>query len=159
LESYIFHLEGNGVWVFLMLGPVEMVMVEFPGNRFKGEIMPALEELVERKMIRIIDLVFMIKDAKGKAQSIELENVDKETAKFFGRLGVEVSGLISDEDIRKMMDAVSPNSSAGILLFEHLWVKKFRDATINAKGRLVLDERIPVAVIEEALKSRQAVKA
>jgi len=147
------------VWVFLMLGPVEMVMVEFPGNRFKGEIMPALEELVERKMIRIIDLVFMIKDAKGKAQSIELENVDKETAKFFGRLGVEVSGLISDEDIRKMMDAVSPNSSAGILLFEHLWVKKFRDATINAKGRLVLDERIPVAVIEEALKSRQAVKA
>ena len=136
-----------------------MVMVEFPGNRFKGEIMPALEELVERKMIRIIDLVFMIKDAKGKAQSIELENVDKETAKFFGRLGVEVSGLISDEDIRKMMDAISPNSSAGILLFEHLWVKKFRDATINAKGRLVLDERIPVAVIEEALKSRQAVKA
>ncbi|MDD1657654.1 MAG: DUF6325 family protein [Methanomicrobiales archaeon] len=145
--------------VLPMLGPVEMVMVEFPGNKFKGEIMPALDELVERKMIRIIDLVFVIKDAKGKAKAIELESVDKETAKFFGKLGVEVSGLISEEDIRRMMDMLPPNTSAGILLFEHLWAKKFRDATLRANGRLVMNERIPVAVIEEALKSKKVLKA
>ena len=138
-----------------MLGPVEFFAIEFPGNKFKGEIAPELQKLVDSKLIKIIDLVFVTKDAKGNTKSIELENIDSETGKFFHKLGVDVSGLISEEDIDTMAEMLSPNSSAAFLLFEHLWAVKLRDAVLNADGRLIADERIPVAVIEKALESKK----
>ena len=138
-----------------MLGPVEFFAIEFPGNKFKGEIAPELQKLVDSNMIKIIDLVFVTKDAKGFMKSIELENIDSETGKFFQKLGVDVSGLISEEDIDNMAEMLTPDSSAAFLLFEHLWAVKLRDAILNADGRMIADERIPVAVIEKALESKK----
>lgn len=138
-----------------MLGPIEFLAIEFPGNKFKGEIAPELNALVDSKTIKIIDFVFVMKDEKGNSRFVELESVDRETARFFDRLGIDVSGLISEEDIVHVAASLTPNSSAAFLLVEHLWVKKLRDAILHADGRMVMDERIPVAVIEQAMASRK----
>lgn len=138
-----------------MLGPVEFLALTFPGNKFKGEIAPELEKLVESKMIKIIDLVFVYKDEEGNIITSELENIDADTAKFFDKLGIDVSGLISEEDILKMAISLPANSSAAFLLFEHVWAIKFRDAVLNANGKLIMDKHIPVALIEEAFKAKE----
>ena len=106
------------------LGPVELLLVQFPGNQFTGEIIPALQELVETGTIRIIDLVFVAKDADGNAVGIELEELDDDSRENFNSLVTELEGLIADEDIEDLAAALEPNSSAGILLFENTWAKR-----------------------------------
>jgi len=129
------------------LGPVELLFVEFPGNQFTGEIIPALSELIEQNTIRVLDLVFVAKDADGNAVGIELEDLPGESKDAFTDLVEELAELISEEDVEDLAEALEPNSSAAILLFEHKWAIPFRDALANSGGQLVL--RLPIT--EEAL--------
>jgi len=130
------------------LGPVELLFVEFPGNQFTGEIIPALTELVDQGTIRVIDLVFVAKDADGNAVGIELEDLPSESMDAFSALVEElVESLISEEDVEDLAEALEPNSSAAIMLFEHTWAIPFRDALVNSGGQLVA--RLPIT--EEAL--------
>ena len=108
------------------LGPVEFLFVEFPGNQFTGEIIPALSELIEQNTIRVLDLVFVAKDADGNAVGIELEELPSESKDAFSGLVEELESLISDEDVEDLAEALEPNSSAAILLFEHTWAIPFR---------------------------------
>ena len=117
------------------LGPVELLFVEFPGNQFSGEIAPALQELVEAGTIRVIDLVFVAKDADGNVAGIELEDLHADAQGVFDPLVEELAGLISDEDVEDLGEALEPNSSAAILLFENVWATKFRDAVVNSGGQ------------------------
>ena len=96
------------------LGPVELLFVEFPGNQFSGEITPALQALVDAGTIRIIDLVFVAKDADGTAVGIEIEELDEASRGSFNALVSELEGLISEEDIADLAEELDPNSSAGI---------------------------------------------
>jgi uncharacterized membrane protein len=130
------------------IGPVEILEIVFPGNQFNGEIAPALGDLVESGMIRVIDLVFVTKDADGEIVGIELDAVDEQTSAAFGQHVGEPSGLLADEDIADLGAALAPNSSAAILLFEHVWATKFRDAVINSGGELVASIRIPKEVVD-----------
>lgn len=132
------------------MGPLEYLVVAFPGNRFKGEIIPALREAVDKGIIRIVDMVLVQKDAEGKVAEIELEEFDQPEAGAFRALG-EVEGLFSDEDLHKVAEELENNSTAGLLLFEHVWATRFRDAVLEAGGVLVANERIPKAVVDEAL--------
>jgi uncharacterized membrane protein len=129
------------------LGPVELLFVEFPGNQFTGEIIPALSELIDQGTIRVLDLVFVAKDADGNAVGIELEDLPSESKDAFTDLVEELAELISDEDVEDLAEALEPNSSAAILLFEHKWAIPFRDAIANSGGQLVV--RLPIT--EEAL--------
>jgi hypothetical protein len=133
------------------IGPVEILVVGFPGNQFTGEIAPALEELVQSGMIRVIDLVFVTKDADGTVVGIELSDLDEGTSAAFKPHVEEPSGLLSEEDIEDLGADLAPNSSAAILLFEHLWATQFRDAVINSGGQLVASIRIPKEVIDEVV--------
>src|SRR6478736_2228824 len=119
------------------IGPVEILVVGFPGNQFTGEIAPALEDLVRSGMIRVIDLVFVTKDSDGSVVGIELSDLDEATSAAFHPHVEEPSGLLSDEDIEDLGAQLEPNSSAAILLFEHLWATRFRDALVNSGGELV----------------------
>jgi hypothetical protein len=130
------------------IGPVEILEIVFPGNQFTGEIAPALGELVESGLIRVIDLVFVTKDAEGDIVGVELDAVDEATSAAFGQHVGEPSGLLADEDIADLGAALAPNSSAAILLFEHVWATKFRDAVINSGGELVASIRIPKEVVD-----------
>jgi len=131
------------------LGPVELLFVEFPGNQFSGEIAPALQELVESGTIRVIDLVFVVKDADGNVAGIELEDLGEDARGAFDPVVEELAGLISDEDVEDLGEALEPNSSAAILLFENVWATKFRDALVNSGGQLLARIPIPQYAIDE----------
>jgi uncharacterized membrane protein len=133
------------------IGPVEILVIAFPGNQFTGEVAPALGELVESGQIRVIDLVFVTKDAEGEIVGIELSDVDESTSTAFGQHVGEPSGLLADEDIADLGEDLPPNSSAAILLFEHVWATKFRDAVVNSGGELVASIRIPKEVVDEVV--------
>jgi len=131
------------------LGPVELLFVQFPGNRFTGEIAPALADLVASGTIRIIDLVFVAKDDEGNSVGFELEDIGDESRAFFDPLVDTLESLISDEDVEDLSDALEPNSSAAIMLFEHRWAIPFRDALANSGGELVARLPIPATVLAE----------
>lgn len=134
-----------------MMGPVEYLIVEFPGNQFKGEIVPALNELVSNGTIRIIDLIFIRKDTDGTVTWNELSALPLEVATLFNDLASEVHDLMTEEDFIIAADMLQPDSSAGVLLFEHVWATRLRDAIMNAKGRVVDNASIPAAAVEAAM--------
>ena len=138
------------------LGPVELLLLQFPGNQFTGEIIPALQELVETGTIRIIDLVFVAKDADGNAVGIELEELDDDFRENFNSVVTELEGLIAEEDIEDLAAALEPNSSAGILLFENTWAKRFRDAVAGSGGELVARIPIPPEAMAEVIAANAA---
>ena len=133
----------------MSVGPIEYIVVKFPGNKFKGEIIPALGELVESNTIRIIDLVFIYKDADGNVAAMELEEVDDEDAKGMSDVA-DAGGLLNDEDIEIAAESLENNSSGAVMLFENVWATKFADAVRNADGVLVANQRIPHEIVEAA---------
>jgi hypothetical protein len=131
-------------------GPIDFIALEFPGNRFQGEILPDLLELVEKGIIRIIDLVVIMKD-QGAVIVRELRELDAAHIDMFNPLQAEVSQMITRADIDMIAEQLAENSTAGIMLIENLWAKKTAQAMLDANGRLVMFERIPHDVVEEAL--------
>jgi len=136
------------------LGPIELLVVKFPGNRFTGEIVPALAELVERGTIRIIDIAFAIKDRDGQLTLLELDELDPDVLGLFDPIVSDVTGLLSEEDERRLASALENNSSAALMLFENTWATRFADAVRNAHGEVVVNERIPRVIIDELLAAQ-----
>lgn len=133
----------------MSLGPVEMLLVKFPGNQFKGEIVPALKELVETNTIRVMDILFLKKDAAGDLTIVEISEIEAdEVYDAFDPLVPEVSGFLSESDALLMAASLEPNSSAALMLFENIWATRFRDAIVNANGQVLFNERIPQSVID-----------
>lgn len=135
----------------MSLGPVEIIVVGFPGNQFTGEVAPALAELVEGGLIRVIDLVFVTKDTEGDVVGIELSDLDASVHSAFSPHIEEPSGMLSDEDIEDLGADLPPGSSAAILLFEHVWATKFQQAVVNSGGELLASIRIPKEVVDEVV--------
>ena len=135
------------------MGPVEYLIVEFPGNQFKGEIVPTLGELTDNGTIRIIDLLFIKKDANGYISWFELDAMGDEETAGFDDLDGEIDDLLNEEDIMIAAKMLEPNSSAAMLVFENVWAERLRDAIVNANGRLVDNARIPAAVVQAALEA------
>jgi Family of unknown function (DUF6325) len=130
------------------IGPVEILVVGFPGNQFNGEVAPALADLVQSGLIRVIDLVFVAKDADGNVVGVELSDVDPAVSAAFQPHVEEPSGLLADEDIEDLGVHIERNSSAAILVFEHLWATRFRDALVDSGGELLASIRVPKEVID-----------
>lgn len=129
-------------------GPVEMLVVKFPGNRFTGEIAPALEELVATGMIRLIDLLFAIKDEDGTLVVLEANGMGDAVAAVFEPIAQPDDELLSRTDAESVGVLLEPNSSAALLLFENTWAARFTTAMSNAGGEVILNARIPREVIE-----------
>ena len=140
----------------MSIGPVEYMIVAFPGSRFKGEIIPALQELVDAGTIRIIDLAFVMKDADGAVVTAEMADLDSDVFKAFDALSPETLGLLSEEDLAAAGEELDPNSSAALLVWEDVWATKVRDAIRNAGGELLDLERIPGEVVEAAVEFANA---
>jgi hypothetical protein len=134
----------------MTFGPIDFIALEFPGNRFRGEILPDLLELVDKEIIRIIDLVIITK-AQGLVTVRELRELDPAHIEMFNPLKAEANQMITESDIAMIAEKLADNSTAGLLLIENLWAKKTQQAMLDANGRLVLFERIPHDVVEEAL--------
>jgi uncharacterized membrane protein len=135
----------------MALGPLEILVASFPGSQFTGEVAPALEELVETGLIRVIDLVFVTKGTDGAVVGVELSELDEATGAAIRPHVEQPSGLLSDEDIEDLGAGLAAGSSAAILLFEHVWATRFRDAVLGSGGELVASIRIPKEAVDEVV--------
>jgi uncharacterized membrane protein len=136
----------------MAIGPVEYMIVAFPGNQFSGEIAPALKELVDAGTIRIIDLAFVLKDSDGAVVTAEMADLDSEVYKAFDALTPETMGLLNEEDLAAAAEELEPNSSAALLVWEEVWATKVADAIRNAGGELMDLERLPHEVVQAAVE-------
>jgi len=132
------------------IGPVDYLIVSFPGNQFRGEIGPALAELVDAGTIRIIDVAFVGKDEDGNTIAMELTELDPDVQASLDKAGVEVGGLFNEDDLQDAADALEPNSSAALLVWENVWAQKAAQAMRDAGGELVAFERLPHDVVQAA---------
>jgi hypothetical protein len=133
------------------IGPVEYMVVAFPGNKFNGEVAPALKELVDNGTIRVIDLAFVHKDENGDVAALELEDEGSEVFAAFQAVTHERGGLVNDDDLMDIGAALDANSSAAILVWEDLWAARFKDAVIASGGVLVDIQRVPYEIVDAAI--------
>jgi hypothetical protein len=122
-------------------GPIEVLVLGFPGNEFSGEILPELARLVAGGQIAILDLKFVAKALDG--QVVTLEAVDAGNEEWAELIVSDSADYVEDEDFQDVADMLDPGSSAAILVFEHLWAKSLTSALIGAGGVLLFNARIP----------------
>ena len=139
-----------------MTSPVEYLVIEFPGNQFNGDVAPAVAELIETGIVRLLDLLFVSKDAAGDVAWFELGELDSAVAQAFDALEGTVGGLVSEQDVAEVADSLPANCSAAILVWENVWAERFVEAVRASKGEVLAHERIPVAVVEAALAAIEA---
>lgn len=137
------------------MGPVDYLVVEFPGNRMTGKAFPLLVDLVDRGLIRILDLVFVRKESDGSVAGLELSDIDGD-----GELDLSVfegasSGLIGEDDIQEAGGVLQPDSSAGILVYENIWAAPLAREIRLSGGQLVASGRIPVQQVLAALDAAE----
>jgi hypothetical protein len=135
----------------MAIGPVEYMIVAFPGNRFTGEIVPAIGEQVQNGTIRVIDLAFVIKDADGSVATLEAGDLDSDVYQAFDALTSDGMGLLNEADLFAAAEELEPNSSAALLVWEDLWAAKIADAIRKADGVLLDLERVPYEVVQAAV--------
>lgn len=137
------------------MGPIDYILVEWPGRQPNGEVAPHLVDLVDRGLIRILDLALIAKDEDGSVAGIELEDLGDDGMELSVFAGAS-SGLISDEDIGEAASALEPGTSAALLVFENTWAAPFATAVRRSGGQLVASGRIPVQAIEAALDAAES---
>ena len=129
------------------LGPVDWIVVEFPGSRFSGQIAPALLDLVERDLVRVLDLLVLKKDADGTLEAFELSDLDEGEIGELRTYESELAMLLSEEDVNSLAAAIEPGSSAGVLIWENIWAAPFASAVRRSGGQLVASGRIPIQAL------------
>jgi len=136
------------------MGPIDYVLVEWPGRQPNGEAMPHLIDLVDRGLIRVIDLAFVVKDEDGNVAAVELSELGDvaELAIFEGAS----AGLLQDEDIATAGEVLEPGTSAALLVYENAWAAPFAAAVRRSGGQLVASGRIPVEDLIAALDAAEA---
>lgn len=131
----------------MAVGPVDVYIIGFPGNKFSGKIVPAIKELTDNGTIRVLDLLFVMKDAEGVVTTIEAADIDEDGAAFL-TLDITNAGALGDEDAEEVADDLPDNSSALLIAYENLWVGKVVEALRDADAVLIDSIRIPVDVVE-----------
>jgi hypothetical protein len=135
------------------LGPVDWIVVEFPGSRFNGEIAPALADLVDRDLIRVLDLLVLKKDSEGTLEAYELADLDDTELGELRSHEAELAMLLSEEDVNALAAAIEPGSSAAVLVWENKWAAPFGAAVRHSGGQLVASGRIPVQALLAAIEA------
>lgn len=138
------------------IGPVEYVVIEFPGNRFKGEIVPVIAELVDNGLVRILDVAFLKKAADKTVTVFEYDGLDDVLEFGFAAVDGEAGGVLSDEDLRMTAEVLAPDSSAALLVWEDRWAARLAQTIQDAGGRITTGERIPPEIVAKALADVEA---
>ena len=133
------------------MGPIDYVVVEFPGNKMTGEGLPILVDLVDRGVIRLIDLVFFTKAEDGSVAMLEIADFDGDGALDLAIFEGASSGILGEDDINEAAAAVEGGSSAALLVYENRWAAPFAAAVRRGGGQLVAFGRIPIQALVAAL--------
>jgi hypothetical protein len=140
---------------FSEMGPIDYLLVEWPGRQPTGEAVPHLIDLVDRGLIRILDLAFIAKAEDGSVAALEISDLGDAAAAFAAFEGAS-SGLLSDEDIDEAGNALEAGTSAALLVFENRWAGPFAAAVRRSGGQLVASGRIPIQAVLAALDAAEA---
>lgn len=136
-----------------VIGPVEYLIVAFEGNQFKGEIVPALTSLLDQGLVRILDLAVISKDADGNVTLFEASELPDEVSQAIAALEGEHDDLLSEDDLLMAAEDLENNMTAAAMLFENVWAARFAQSIRNANGEVLLNVRIPHAVVEAVQQS------
>jgi uncharacterized membrane protein len=131
------------------VGPVDVYIIGFPGNKFSGKIAPAIKGLVDNGTIRILDLLFVMKDEEGAVTTLAIEDLDQEGAAF-AELHITEPGSLNEEDADEVSEDLPANSSALLVAFENVWATKVVSALRDADAVLIDSIRIPAEVVAQA---------
>jgi hypothetical protein len=137
------------------MGPVGYLVVEFPGNRMTGEGFPILVDLVDRGLIRILDLVFVRKDTDGTMGMVELSDLDRDGAMNLAVFEGVSSGLIDEDDLGDTGNVLEPGSSAAILIYENRWAAPLANALRRGGAQLVASGHIPHDALAASLDATE----
>lgn len=137
------------------VGPVDFFVIAFPGNEFKGEIAPAIQDLVDAGTIRVIDVLLAYKQDDEDVRVLELQEVPSEVFQRFEPIVAEITGLLTENDVRALSAGLPSDTSIMLLLFENTWARTVGDAIENADGQVVMFERIPRPVVQDLIQERE----
>jgi hypothetical protein len=135
------------------LGPVDYLVVEFPGSNFNGEIMPELVDLVQRGIVKVLDLVLIKKEEDGSFDAFEFDDIEDGLLGDLREIERELADVLSAEDVASVAEALEPGSTAGLLVYENLWAAPFASAVRRSGGQLIANGRIPVQALLAAIES------
>lgn len=135
----------------MAIGPVDVYIIGFPGNKFSGRIAPALLDAVDKGIIRIIDLLFVSKDADGVITTLSIEDLDPQDGPAFLAIEVAQPGALDDEDADEVSEDLPANSSALLIAIENLWAARLVDALAAADAVMIDHVRIPTDVVAQAI--------
>ncbi|MDW5564139.1 MAG: DUF6325 family protein [Methanomassiliicoccus sp.] len=137
-----------------VMGPVDYMVVMFPGNKFTGKLAPEMTRLENKGIIKVIDLVMIMKDGNGNVRTMELRNLGGEEGEAFKAFSGNIKEWFAAEDLEAIGDMLPNNSSAAALLFENTWAQDFKEAMLEADAKLVSQGRIPHELVMAAMKQR-----
>jgi hypothetical protein len=137
-------------------GPIDYLVVEFPGSKMTGEGLPLLVDLVDAGIIRILDLIFVKRELDGSIKAIEITDFDDDGQLDLAVFEGAASGLLGPDDVDEATSVIEPGSSAGILVYENVWAAPFARALRRGGAQLVASGRIPVQAILAKLDKIEA---
>lgn len=145
-------MEGSSVDV---LGPVDYLVVEFPADKadFSGRMAAELEALVDRGLVRVLDLLLIRKDVDGSVEVAELDEVDESDVGKLRKLEAELAMLLAEEDVESIGTVLDPGSTAAVLVYENSWAAPFASAVRQSGGQLVANGRIPTQALIAAIET------
>ncbi|MEU8619084.1 DUF6325 family protein [Streptomyces sp. NPDC048623] len=138
------------------MGPIDYVVVEFPGNRMTGEGFPLLVDLVDRGIIRILDLSFIRKDEDGTVTALEIADLDGDGTLDLAVFEGARSGLLGQDDLEEAAAAIEPGNAAGLLIYENVWAGPFAAALRRGGAQLVASGRLPVQAVLASLEAAES---
>ena len=140
-------------------GTIDWLVIEFPGKELNGELVPPLLDLVDRHLIRVLDVLIVLKGEDGSVETLTTGDIDKRHVGELGPLAGASSGIISEDDAAEVATALEPGTASLLIVYENLWSIPFAAAARRAGGQLVASGRIPVQAIIAALDALEALEA
>jgi len=134
----------------LEMGPIDYIVLEWPGRQPKGDAVPLIIDLVERGIIRVLDIALMVKGDDGSVAAVDLGDLDEDSG--FGVFEGATTGLISQEDLEEAATALNPGTSAAVLVWENVWAAPVAVALRRSGGQLVASGRIEIQADLAALE-------
>jgi Family of unknown function (DUF6325) len=135
------------------LGPVDYLVIEFPGSKFNGEIAPALVDLVDRGVVRVLDLLLIRKEADKSFDAFEIADDEAGELGELRRLEANLAEVLSADDVANVAEALEPGSTAALLVYENRWAAPFASAVRRSGGQLVANGRIPIQALLASLQA------
>jgi len=133
----------------MAIGPLEYIVIGCPANQFASEIVPELNSIQEQGFVQVVDLLFIRKDANNTITVLEMKDLNEEELASFGSIKDRLMGLITHEDIVTLSSAVPPDTSAAIVLLEHLWIGRLEEAVARANGVVYIGGMVPPTAQEQ----------